>query len=205
MKRFLALGAAVLFPLRAEAVTVTVDAGDTVNGGSVQQIVTQNVEGVTNNLTIYGTQNVMSGGVSNNSLIYTYGQQTVNAGGTASGSTVMQQGVMNVSGAANNTNIRAYGDMTVRSGGTTKLTEINGGRMYVLSGGSSFNTVLNSGTQYVSGTDSDSEVNSERRNGNVCGFEKRRAEYSGWRNGCRHSDLRRTAIGVRNGGKFAFV
>lgn len=159
MKRFLAFGVAALFPLRAGAVTVTVDAGDTVNGGSVQQIVTQNVEGVTNNLTIYGTQNVMLGGVSNNSLIYTYGQQTVNAGGTASGSTVMQQGVMNVLGAANNTNIRAYGDMTVRSGGTTKLTEINGGRMYVLSGGSSFNTVLNSGTQYVSGTDSDSEVN----------------------------------------------
>lgn len=72
---------------------------------------TQNVEGTANNQTVYGTQNIMSGGVANNSLIYTYAQQTVAAGGKAFGSTVMQQGLMNVSGTAENTTVQAYGDM----------------------------------------------------------------------------------------------
>ena len=100
MKKFLALGVAAFVPFQAQAITVVVGSGDVVNGGTVPQVVTQNVEGTTNNQTVYGTQNIMSGGVANNSLIYTYAQQTVAAGGKAFGSTVMQQGLMNVSGTA---------------------------------------------------------------------------------------------------------
>lgn len=159
MKKFLALGVAAIVPFQAQAITVVVGPGDTVNGGTVPQVVTQNVEGTANNQTVYGTQNIMSGGVANNSLIYTYAQQTVAAGGKAFGSTVMQQGLMNVSGTAENTTVQAYGDMNVRAGGAAGATKIDGGKMFVLSGGKSFNMTLNSGTQYVSGEDSNAEIN----------------------------------------------
>lgn len=159
MKKLLLFSALFYFSASdAFALTSTVPAGTTVNGGDVMSIITQNVYGTVNDMTVYGTQNIMSGGVSNNSLIYTYGQQTVNAGGQAENTVIMQNGVQKVYGTAISSTINAYGSMTLYSG-TATATTINGGTLYIKNGAVADNTTLNSGKLYTYGTDNNTEIN----------------------------------------------
>lgn len=146
------------FITKAYAITTTVDAGTTVNGGDVLSIITQNVYGTVKDMTVYGTQNIMSGGNAHNTIIYTYGQQVVNSGGISENATIMQSGVLKVYGSTLSTMLNSYGSMTVYSGAATQTT-INGGTLYVRSGAAANNTLLNSGKQYVYGTDNSAEIN----------------------------------------------
>ena len=78
MKKNLLLLLFLILPSNAAfCITTTVPAGTIQTGGDINTIVTQQVYGQADNFTIYGHQQVMSGGITNNSNIYTYGQQTV--------------------------------------------------------------------------------------------------------------------------------
>lgn len=158
MLRFFFLSAAFcLFAKHSLAITSVVDAETTINGGSVPSVVTQNVYGTVNDMTVYGTQNIMSGGSSVNSTVYTYALQTVNAGGLSENSLILQNAVQKVYGTANFSTINAYGSMSVYAG-NVNMTTVNGGTLYVRNGAESNNTILNSGKQYVYGTDNDTQI-----------------------------------------------
>lgn len=101
MRLFLIFAGFCFFAKQAAAITTVVDAGTTINGGNVPTVVTQNVYGAVNDMIVYGTQNIMSGGNSFNSTIYTYAQQIVNAGGISENTVIMQNGVQKVYGTAN--------------------------------------------------------------------------------------------------------
>lgn len=157
MRLFLIFAGFCFFAKQAAAITSVVDAGTTINGGNVPTVVTQNVYGTVNDMIVYGTQNIMSGGNSFNSTIYTYAQQIVNAGGISENTVIMQDGVQKVYGTANSSTINAYGSMNVYSG-NADATNINGGTLYIRSGATSDATVLNSGKQYVYGTDNNAQI-----------------------------------------------
>ena len=138
------------FAKQSAAITSVVDAGTTINGGNVPTVITQNVYGTVNDMIVYGTQNIMSGGNSFNSTIYTYAQQTVNAGGQSENSVIMQNAVQKVYGTANFSTVNAYGSMSVYAG-SANTTTVNGGTLYIRNGAEANNTILNTGRQYVYG------------------------------------------------------
>ena len=75
-----------LIPLPAMAVTTVVDAGTTQTGGLVNPVQTQQVYGTANSFSVYGNQQVMSGGITNDSNVYAGGQQNISSGGISNGS-----------------------------------------------------------------------------------------------------------------------
>lgn len=158
MIRFIVFAAFLcFFAKQSAAVTSVVDAGTTINGGNVPAVVTQNVYGTVNDMIVYGTQNIMSGGNSFNSTIYTYAQQTVNAGGQSENSVIMQNAVQKVYGTANFSTVNAYGSMSVYAG-SANTTTVNGGTLYIRNGAEANNTILNTGRQYVYGTDNGTQI-----------------------------------------------
>ena len=160
-----------LTPMSVWAATVVVDAGTTVDGGLINPVQTQQVYGTANNFSIYGNQQVMSGGVANNSNVFSGGQQNISSGGTAHNTNIQASAVQYVYGVANSTNIASQGSSTVNRGGVVNETTINGGTLSVLSGGKALGTILQSGTESVSGTDVGSVINGGvqqvNRNGTV--------------------------------------
>ena len=160
-----------LTPMSAMAAAIVVDAGTTVDGGLINPVQTQQVYGTANNFSIYGNQQVMSGGVANNSNVFSGGQQNISSGGTAHNTSIQASAVQYVYGVANSTNIASQGSSTVNRGGVVNETTINGGTLSVLSGGKALGTILQSGTESVSGTDVGSVINGGvqqvNRNGTV--------------------------------------
>ncbi len=160
-----------LTPMSAMAAAIVVDAGTTVDGGLINPVQTQQVYGTANNFSIYGNQQVMSGGVANNSNVFSGGQQNISRGGTAHNTNIQASAVQYVYGVANSTNIASQGSSTVNRGGVVNETTINGGTLSVLSGGKALGTILQSGTESVSGTDVGSVINGGvqqvNRNGTV--------------------------------------
>ena len=160
-----------LVPFPALAVTVNVDAGTTATGGLINPVVTQNVYGTANDFSIYGTQQVMSGGLTNNSNVFSGGYQNISSGGTSNNSTIQVNAVQSISGTANGTKVE--GSSTINRGGIANNTIVNGGKLSVLTGGSSVGTVLNSGTESVTGTSKDGIINGGlqqiNRNGSATG------------------------------------
>ena len=160
-----------LTPMSAMAAAIVVDAGTTVDGGLINPVQTQQVYGTANNFSIYGNQQVMSGGVANNSNVFSGGQQNISSGGTAHNTNIQASAVQYVYGVANSTNIASQGSSTVNRGGVVNETTINGGTLSVLSGGKALGTILQSGTESVSGTDVGSVINGGvqqvNRNGTV--------------------------------------
>ena len=85
-----------LIPLPAMAVTTVVDAGTTQTGGLVNPVQTQQVYGTANSFSVYGNQQVMSGGVTNDSNVYAGGQQNISSGGTSNGSNIQANAIQTI-------------------------------------------------------------------------------------------------------------
>ena len=152
MKKNLLLLPFLISPSIAYGVTTTIPADTTQTGGNINSVTTQQVYGQADNFTVDGHQQVMSGGITHNSVINTYGQQTVYSGGTSYNTTVEYQGLQVIQGTSYSSVLNSGGSINVNSQGSAQSTLINGGSMSVLSGGSSSDTILNSGTENVTGT-----------------------------------------------------
>ena len=148
-----------LIPLPAMAVTTVVDAGTTQTGGLINPVQTQQVYGTANSFSVYGNQQVMSGGITNDSNVYAGGQQNISSGGISNGSNIQANAIQTISGTANSTTIQTGGSSNVNRNGVANNTTIDGGKLSVLSGGTASGTILNSGTESVSGTDNNSIIN----------------------------------------------
>ena len=142
----------ILYSSSALAWNTSVPAGTTVTGGDVSYGENQSVYGITINQTVSGTQDIKSGGLSENSTIYDYALQDVEAGGKAIGTHILMRGQQDVNGEAEDSIVDKYASMYVRSGGKATGTEVNGGTFNVYAGGAIENTNLNSGTQALYGT-----------------------------------------------------
>ena len=151
-----------LYCTSALALTQEVPAGQTVSNGMVDSIFTQNVYGTTNDYSILGTQNVMSGGVANNSYLYSYAQQNVMSGGVATGTNIQRSAIQTVSGESFGSLVNSSGSMKVNSGGKASDTIVNGGSLSVLGGGEADGTILKSGNFSVaaSATATNTQINS---------------------------------------------
>ncbi len=139
----------ILYSSSALAWNTSVPAGTTVTGGDVSYGENQSVYGTTINQTVSGTQDIKSGGLSENSTIYSYALQDVEAGGKAIGTHILMRGQQDVNGTAENSIVDNYATMYIRNGGTATGTVVNGGTLTVYSGGTTKDTTLNSGTQNV--------------------------------------------------------
>ena len=146
------------FPFSAEAITTTVPSGTTESNGEVIAVVTQQVYGETDNFKVYGTQQVMNGGLTHDSDIYSYAQQDVLSGGTAYDTNVQYYAIQNINGKAYNSTVSSRGNINLRKGGYAKNTMINGGTLSVAAGGEASGTKLQSGTENVSGTDINAQI-----------------------------------------------
>ena len=140
------------------AITEEIAAGESVSNGSVNSIVTQQVYGETENYSVMGKQEVMSGGVTHNSNIYSYGQQDVLSGGTSFDTLIQYYAVQNVDGKAYASSVNSRGVIDVNAGGYVKSTVVNGGSLFIDEGAVAEETVLNSGKVYLSGKDSAAKI-----------------------------------------------
>ena len=140
------------------AITEEVAAGESVSNGSVNSIVTQQVYGETENYSVMGKQEVMSGGVTHNSNIYSYGQQDVLSGGTSFDTLIQYYAVQNVDGKAYASSVNSRGVIDVNAGGYVKSTVVNGGSLFIDEGAVAEETALNSGKVYLSGKDSAAKI-----------------------------------------------
>ena len=159
MKKFFLFGSLMLLPQTGNAITTTIPAGTVSSGGDIMSIVTQNVYGEADNYTVSGTQQVMSGGKTNGSIIYSYGQQNVLSGGVSNNTTVQYYGMQNINGSSYNSSVDTRGTINVNRGGYAEGTIVNGGTYSVLSGASSSQTIVNSGREYVTGTEENATIN----------------------------------------------
>lgn len=139
----------ILYSSSALAWNTSVPAGTTVTGGDVSYGENQSVYGTTINQTVSGTQDIKSGGLSENSTINTYALQDVEAGGKAIGTHILMRGQQDVNGTAENSIVDNYATMYIRNGGTATGTVVNGGTLTVYSGGTTDDTTINSGTQNI--------------------------------------------------------
>ena len=159
MKKFFLFGSLMLLPQTGNAITTTIPAGTVSSGGDIMSIVTQNVYGEADNYTVSGTQQVMSGGKTNGSIIYSYAQQNVLSGGVSNNTTVQYYGMQNINGSSYNSSVDTRGTINVNRGGYAEGTIVNGGTYSVLSGASSSQTIVNSGREYVTGTEENATIN----------------------------------------------
>ena len=137
-----------------------IPAGTTESGGSVARGTVQNVYGTAIDFSVSGTQNVMSGGKSEYTALYSSGRQVVNAGGDALATQVNNNAMQTVWGTAEQTLIN-YGQQVVENGGTATNSTIKYGTMIVQTGGVAQGTNISyRGTETVYGQDIDSTINS---------------------------------------------
>ena len=146
------------FPFSAEAITTTVPSGTTESNGEVITVVTQQVYGEADNFKVYGTQQVMNGGLTHGSDIYSYAQQDVLNGGTAYDTNVQSYAIQNINGKAYNSTVSSRGSINLKNGGYAENTMINGGTLSVSAGGEAVGTKLQSGKENVSGTDHSAKI-----------------------------------------------
>ena len=157
MKKTLLIIAGIFFwTIDGLAVTTTVPSGETVQGGDVNAIVTQEVYGTANNFTVSGVQRVMSGGTAQGSIVYN--QQDVLSGGVADDTYVYASAMQNINGTAYNSTVITGGTINVNAGGRLNGAAVNGGTLRVLNGGIVENAVVKSGYEYVYGADSNSQI-----------------------------------------------
>ena len=137
-----------------------IPAGTTESGGSVARGTVQNVYGTAIDFSVNGTQNIMSGGNSQYTSLYSSGRQVVNSGGYALATQVNNNAMQTVLGKAEQTLVN-YGQQVVENGGEALNSTLKYGTMIVQAGGSAQGTnVSYRGIETVYGQDTGSTINS---------------------------------------------
>ena len=155
-----ALSLAAVTSVPALAADTVVQAGETVNGGTLTNHDNQIVLGTANGMTIstgleYGPDNeantggqwIQNGGIANNTTVTGGGLQRVNAGGSVSDTVISAGGGQSLQGQAVNTTLNG-GEQWVHEGGIATGTVINEkGWQAIKSGAVATDTVVNTGAE----------------------------------------------------------
>ncbi|EED1051682.1 calcium-binding autotransporter Cah [Escherichia coli] len=156
-----ALSLAAVTSVPALAADTVVQAGETVNGGTLTNHDNQIVFGTVNGMTIstglelgpdseenIGGQWIQNGGIAGNTTVTTNGRQVVLEGGTASDTVIRDGGGQSLNGLAVNTTLNNRGEQWVHEGGVATGTIINrDGYQSVKSGGLATGTIINTGAE----------------------------------------------------------
>ncbi|EKM4486703.1 autotransporter adhesin Ag43 [Escherichia coli] len=172
-----ALSLAAVTSVPALAADTVVQAGETVNGGTLTNHDNQIVFGTANGMTIStglelgpdseentGGQWIQNGGIAGNTTVTTNGRQVVLEGGTASDTVIRDGGGQSLNGLAVNTTLINRGEQWVHEGGVATGTIINrDGYQSVKSGGLATRTIINTGAE--GGPDSDNSYTGQKVQG----------------------------------------
>ncbi|CTT71128.1 calcium-binding autotransporter Cah [Escherichia coli] len=172
-----ALSLAAVTSVPALAADTVVQAGETVNGGTLTNHDNQIVLGTANGMTIStglelgpdseentGGQWIQNGGIAGNTTVTTNGRQVVLEGGTASDTVIRDGGGQSLNGLAVNTTLINRGEQWVHEGGVATGTIINrDGYQSVKSGGLATGTIINTGAE--GGPDSDNSYTGQKVQG----------------------------------------
>ncbi|EEU3717133.1 autotransporter adhesin Ag43, partial [Escherichia coli] len=172
-----ALSLAAVTSVPALAADKVVQAGETVNDGTLTNHDNQIVFGTANGMTIStglelgpdseentGGQWIQNGGIAGNTTVTTNGRQVVLEGGTASDTVIRDGGGQSLNGLAVNTTLNNRGEQWVHEGGVATGTIINrDGYQSVKSGGLATGTIINTGGE--GGPDSDNSYTGQKVQG----------------------------------------
>ncbi|EFF8071479.1 autotransporter adhesin Ag43 [Escherichia coli] len=172
-----AMSLAAVTSVPALAADTVVQAGETVNGGTLTNHDNQIVFGTANGMTIStglelgpdseentGGQWIQNGGIAGNTTVTTNGRQVVLEGGTASDTVIRDGGGQSLNGLAVNTSLINRGEQWVHEGGVATGTIINrDGYQSVKSGGLATGTIINTGAE--GGPDSDNSYTGQKVQG----------------------------------------
>ncbi|HHZ5828351.1 TPA: calcium-binding autotransporter Cah [Escherichia coli] len=172
-----ALSLAAVTSVPALAADKVVQAGETVNDGTLTNHDNQIVFGTANGMTIStglelgpdseentGGQWIQNGGIAGNTTVTTNGRQVVLEGGTASDTVIRDGGGQSLNGLAVNTTLINRGEQWVHEGGVATGTIINrDGYQSVKSGGLATGTIINTGAE--GGPDSDNSYTGQKVQG----------------------------------------
>ncbi|EES5384914.1 autotransporter adhesin Ag43 [Escherichia coli] len=172
-----ALSLAAVTSVPALAADKVVQAGETVNDGTLTNHDNQIVFGTANGMTIStglelgpdseentGGQWIQNGGIAGNTTVTTNGRQVVLEGGTASDTVIRDGGGQSLNGLAVNTTLNNRGEQWVHEGGVATGTIINrDGYQSVKSGGLATGTIINTGVE--GGPDSDNSYTGQKVQG----------------------------------------
>ncbi|HDI9320238.1 TPA: autotransporter adhesin Ag43 [Escherichia coli] len=172
-----ALSLAAVTSVPALAADTVVQAGETVNDGTLTNHDNQIVFGTANGMTIStglelgpdseentGGQWIQNGGIAGNTTVTTNGRQVVLEGGTASDTVIRDGGGQSLNGLAVNTTLNNRGEQWVHEGGVATGTIINrDGYQSVKSGGLATGTIINTGAE--GGPDSDNSYTGQKVQG----------------------------------------
>ena len=102
---------------------------------------------------ICGEQNIIVGGIANNTTINLFGSQYVLFDGRTNGTIINQFGYQCVfsGGEADWTSIKLFGSQYISSGGTANYTSNSGGTQTIFSGGTATSTTMYHAAQVISG------------------------------------------------------
>ncbi|EFU9696391.1 autotransporter adhesin Ag43 [Escherichia coli] len=173
----IALSLAAVTSVPALAADKVVQAGETVNDGTLTNHDNQIVFGTANGMTIStglelgpdseentGGQWIQNGGIAGNTTVTTNGRQVVLEGGTASDTVIRDGGGQSLNGLAVNTTLNNRGEQWVHEGGVATGTIINrDGYQSVKSGGLATGTIINTGAE--GGPDSDNSYTGQKVQG----------------------------------------
>ncbi|EKO7046945.1 autotransporter adhesin Ag43 [Escherichia coli] len=172
-----ALSLAAVTSVPALAADKVVQAGETVNDGTLTNHDNQIVFGTANGMTIStglelgpdseentGGQWIQNGGIAGNTTVTTNGRQVVLEGGTVSDTVIRDGGGQSLNGLAVNTTLNNRGEQWVHEGGVATGTIINrDGYQSVKSGGLATGTIINTGAE--GGPDSDNSYTGQKVQG----------------------------------------
>ncbi|EHP5436033.1 autotransporter adhesin Ag43 [Escherichia coli] len=172
-----ALSLAAVTSVPALAADKVVQAGETVNDGTLTNHDNQIVFGTANGMTIStglelgpdseentGGQWIQNGGIAGNTTVTTNGRQVVLEGGTASDTVIRDGGGQSLNGLTVNTTLNNRGEQWVHEGGVATGTIINrDGYQSVKSGGLATGTIINTGAE--GGPDSDNSYTGQKVQG----------------------------------------
>ena len=172
-----AMSLAAVTSVPALAADTVVQAGETVNGGTLTNHDNQIVFGTANGMTIStglelgpdseentGGQWIQNSGIAGNTTVTTNGRQVVLEGGTASDTVIRDGGGQSLNGLAVNTTLNNRGEQWVHEGGVATGTIINrDGYQSVKSGGLATGTIINTGAE--GGPDSDNSYTGQKVQG----------------------------------------
>ncbi|WP_065224943.1 calcium-binding autotransporter Cah [Escherichia coli] len=172
-----ALSLAAVTSVPALAADKVVQAGETVNDGTLTNHDNQIVFGTANGMTIStglelgpdseentGGQWIQNGGIAGNTTVTTNGRQVVLEGGTASDTVIRDGGGQSLNGLAVNTTLNNRGEQWVHEGGVATGTIINrDGYQSVKSGGLATGNIINTGAE--GGPDSDNSYTGQKVQG----------------------------------------
>ncbi|WP_136148611.1 calcium-binding autotransporter Cah [Escherichia coli] len=172
-----ALSLAAVTSVPALAADKVVQAGETVNDGTLTNHDNQIVFGTANGMTIStglelgpdseentGGQWIQNGGIAGNTTVTTNGRQVELEGGTASDTVIRDGGGQSLNGLAVNTTLNNRGEQWGHEGGVATGTIINrDGYQSVKSGGLATGTIINTGAE--GGPDSDNSYTGQKVQG----------------------------------------